>query len=304
MSFTPNREIRSGGLAGWTVRQSTFNNLFLPQSQWRPGRENLLRVSLLVSTYNWPEALELLLLGVFRQSCLPDEILIADDGSDNRSLDLLESLRATTDVPIRHVWQEDAGYRKTLIVNKALSIAKGDYIIQVDGDVLLHRRFIEDHMTFAEAGRFIRGYRVHLDQAQSAAVLANKKIDVGLLEAGPTVAFKSIRAPLLSRVFRFDQPKYARVYGCNLSFWREDAISVNGYNNDFIGWGPDDAEFVARLCHIGLKRRKVRFAAKQYHFHHTESSRELLSQNKELLRDTIQAQRTFCRNGIIENYQP
>ena len=263
-----------------------------------------MKLSLLISTYNWPEALELVLLSAIRQSSLPDEILIADDGSDESTRELIDSMRTKTDVPIRHIWHEDTGYRKTTIVNKALEESSGEYIVQVDGDVILHPHFIRDHRAFAAPSRFIRGYRLHLREAQSRQVLEEKIIDFPLLQHCHTVVYKALRFPLLSWIFRRDRLDCRRVYGCNISFWRADAFKVNGYNNDFFGWGNDDQEFAARLAHMGVKRRKVRFALKQHHIYHPESSREMESQNKDLLRHTMESKSPFCTNGIVQNYQP
>ena len=263
-----------------------------------------MKISLLISTYNWAEALELVLLSAIRQSLLPDEILIADDGSGESTRALIDSMRSQTTVPIHHIWHEDQGYRKTTIVNKAIEEATGDYIIQVDGDVILHKHFIHDHCAFSAPNRFIRGYRIHLNKAQAAHTLEHKIIDFPLVHHCHTIVLKAIRFPLLSSIFRRDRLDCRRVYGCNLSFWRADAIKVNGYNNDFFGWGNDDQEFASRLVNIGIKRRKVRFALKQWHIYHPESSREMESKNKELLQHTMKSKATYCTNGIVQDYHP
>lgn len=263
-----------------------------------------MKLSLLISTYNWPEALELVLLSALRQSSPPDEILIADDGSDDTTRALIDSIRAKTDIPIHHIWQEDTGYRKTTIVNKTLEESSGEYIVQVDGDMILHQDFIRDHRSFAAPNRFIRGYRLHLSEDQTKRVLDEKIIDFPLLQHSPKVIFKALRFPLLSQIFRRDTLDCRRVYGCNLSFWRADAFKVNGYNNDFFGWGNDDQEFAARLNHIGVKRRKVRFALKSHHIYHPEASREMESQNKDLLHHTMESKAPYCTNGIVQNFTP
>ena len=260
-----------------------------------------MKTSLLIATYNWPEALELVLRCVLRQNRMPDEILIADDGSDDTTRAVIDTARDSTTVPIHHHWHEDQSYRKTTIVNRALAAATGDYIVQIDGDVLVHPAFVGDHCAFAAPKHFIRGYRIHLNEPQTARILSEKVFAFGPFAAGAGMAFKSLRMPMLSRVFRRDALDCTRVYGCNLSFWREDALAVNGYNNDFIGWGIDDQEFAARLNHLGVKRRKVRFAAKQYHLYHPESSRAMESKNQELLRSTMASDIIRCRNGILQD---
>ena len=123
-----------------------------------------MKISLLLTTYNWKEALELLLLSIFRQTELPFEIIIADDGSSDDTRELIDSMREMTSIPINHVWAPDEGFRRTAILNKALLQAQGDYISQVDGDVILHRKFIEDQRRCSAPGVFLRGYRVMMNE--------------------------------------------------------------------------------------------------------------------------------------------
>ena len=109
-------------------------------------------VSLLISTYNWKEALSLCLYSAFAQTVKPAEILIADDGSREDTRQLIDEMRAKTDIPIVHVWHEDKGFRLSAIRNRSIEKAKGDYIIQIDGDIILDRHFIADHLELAEKG--------------------------------------------------------------------------------------------------------------------------------------------------------
>ena len=107
-----------------------------------------MNTSLVVTTYNWPEALELCLLSVLRQSVRPDEVIVADDGSGEPTRARLEELQTTYPLPLRHVWHPDEGFQLSRIRNRALAVARGDYILQVDGDVMLHKHFIQDHLNF------------------------------------------------------------------------------------------------------------------------------------------------------------
>ena len=135
------------------------------------------KTSLVISTYNWPEALELCLKSSLRQTVAPAEILVADDGSDERTAQLIARYRVQTSIPIVHVWQEDTGFRVGSIRNKAIARATGAYIIQVDGDVILHPDFVRDHVSVARPGRFVSGSRVLLGPRYSAGLLANRSID-------------------------------------------------------------------------------------------------------------------------------
>ena len=126
------------------------------------------KTSLIISTYNWPEALDLCLQSSLHQVIPPDEILIADDGSDERTAKLVAQYADTAPIPIIHVWHEDNGFRLGSIRNKAIARASGDYIIQIDGDVILPPRFIQDHLSVAHPRRFVSGSRVLLGAEYSA----------------------------------------------------------------------------------------------------------------------------------------
>src|SRR5690554_6518284 len=115
-----------------------------------------MKASLLISTYNWPEALELVLMSAKRQSVRPDEILIADDGSSEKTKQLILEFQNKSVIPIHHFWHEDKGFRKSIILNKAIAGATGEYIIQVDGDCILHKDFVRDHKALAQAGEIGR----------------------------------------------------------------------------------------------------------------------------------------------------
>ena len=121
-----------------------------------------MKTSLIIATYNWPKALELVLLSLIGQSTLPDEIIIADDGSTNETKLLIDKYQQK--IKIQHIWQKDNGFQKTSILNKAVALAKGDYIIQIDGDIVLHKHFIKDHVKTAKKKTFIHGSRVFLNK--------------------------------------------------------------------------------------------------------------------------------------------
>ena len=121
-----------------------------------------MKTALLVSTYNWPEALNLLFKSLLRQSELPDEFLIADDGSKPETTELIEGFRKQTDMEIVHVWHEDEGFKRSEILNKTIAKSKADYIIQTDGDCILHKHFIKDHKAFAKKGQYLFGSRVNI----------------------------------------------------------------------------------------------------------------------------------------------
>ena len=135
-----------------------------------------IKCSLIISTYNWPASLELVLKSVSAQVYLPDEVIIADDGSGNDTKRLIDQLRPGFPVPLIHVWHEDEGFRKTIILNKAIYKSSADYIIQIDGDVILEKHFIGDHLASAEPATFLRGTRALLNETKTREVFQSKNI--------------------------------------------------------------------------------------------------------------------------------
>jgi glycosyltransferase involved in cell wall biosynthesis len=137
-----------------------------------------LKTSLIVSTYNWHQALDLCLKSIFLQTTIPDEILIADDGSSDETKLLVKAVSLYSPCPIVHVWQPDEGFKLAQIRNKAIAKAKYEYIIQIDGDLILEKNFISDHLYLVKSSNFITGSRVLLSNDTSLLLLKNRSIDI------------------------------------------------------------------------------------------------------------------------------
>ena len=141
-------------------------------------------VSLIISTYNWPRALYLCLDSVMQQTVMPSEILIADDGSGMSTRDVVKHFENISPVPVRHIWHEDNGFRLAAIRNKAIAASKGKYIIQIDGDLILQRNFIQDHMLFAREGCFVTGSRGIITELLTRKVLSGEITSLSPLMKG------------------------------------------------------------------------------------------------------------------------
>lgn len=230
--------------------------------------------SLIIATYNWAKALNLVLKSVINQTVMPSEIIIADDGSTSETESLIQSFKAKINVPLVHVWHEDKGFRLAEIRNKAIKKAKGEYIVQIDGDVILHKRFIEDHLAFAEKDFYIRGSRVRLGQQISKELLQAQRINISIFNKDVKSKLNGFRFPFLTKQLMFKKESELKMLGCNMAFWKEDFVEVNGYSNDLIGWGFEDSELVARFINIGLKKKVIKHSAICYHIYHKENSRE------------------------------
>lgn len=230
--------------------------------------------SLIIATYNWAKALNLVLKSIMNQTVMPTEVIIADDGSTSETERLIQSFKEEINIPLIHVWHEDKGFRLAEIRNKAIKQAKGEYIVQIDGDVFLHKRFIEDHLAFAEKGFYVRGSRVRLGQQLSKELLQDQKINISIFNKDIKSKLNGLRFPFLAKQLMFKKESVLKMLGCNMAFWKDDFVKVNGYSNDLTGWGFEDSELSARFINIGLQKKVIKHAAICYHIYHKENSRE------------------------------
>ena len=257
-----------------------------------------MKTSLVIATYNWPEALELVLLSILKQSVLPNEILIADDGSTKETKHLIERYSSKFKSGIKHIWQKDDGFQKTSILNKSIAKASGDYIIQIDGDIIIHTHFIKDHVQMAEKGFFIHGSRTFLNHATTQKAIKNSIINFSIFSSGITNRFNSLHSLFLSKILSKKNKNLKGTRGCNFSFWKQDFIKVNGYNEDMTGWGKEDTELSVRLMNSGKQKLKLKCLAVCYHLHHKISSKQGLNINNSILSLVIKEKREICINGI------
>ncbi|NTV02697.1 MAG: glycosyltransferase [Chlorobiaceae bacterium] len=257
-----------------------------------------MKCSLVITTYNRPEALDLVLRSAFVQAEPPCEIIVADDGSTAETAMLVDRCRDASSVPVLHVWQEDLGFRASASRNMAIAAATGDYVVIVDGDMLLHRDFMTDHRLLAQEGSFIQGSRVLLSPEITRQMLLAKNLQVPFCEHGLGNRKNALRLPLLSRLLARKCSSLRGIRSCNMSFFRNDCIRVNGFNEDFVGWGREDSEFAVRMINSGVLRRNVRFSAIAFHLWHEENPRSSLPENDRRLFEAMSGRVTFCRNGI------
>ncbi len=257
-------------------------------------------IGILISTYNWPEALESILLSILRQSHLPDEILIADDGSGEKTRSIVNKYKQLLKLPVKYEWQEDMGFRKSTILNKVMKQAKADYIIQIDGDIILHPNFIEDHLNYAREKNFVQGCRTILNEQKTKEIIAKNKFSLSFLSCGIKNRINAVRMPFFSPLITSNPQSSRNIKACNIAYWRADFIAVNGYDNQFQGWGWEDDEFAARLIHSGIMKRRLKLAAVCYHLNHGHHSRHDIDKNRMRYENTIARKRTFSANGFAQ----
>lgn len=265
-------------------------------------------VAILIATYNWPQALQQTLMSVANQTIQPNEVLIADDGSDERTSKLIQAFKLNhPNLNIIHVWHEDNGFRLAAIRNKSIRMAQSDYIIQIDGDIILDQHFIADHLSLKEKGFFVTGSRLLLGKKITDALLESEKVNFARLRWKGKNFFNTLRIPmftgLLQNTYKTKGEYLYYVKGCNMAFWKSDLYLVNGYDESFNGWGREDTDICIRLIHAGVKKKFIKFGGVQYHLHHALASRDQLDANDALIEQLKLNQISFCKQGLVKSDQ-
>ncbi|WBL26637.1 glycosyltransferase family 2 protein [Zunongwangia sp. HGR-M22] len=266
-----------------------------------------MKIALLISTYNWPKALKLVLKSAAKQSLMPDEILIADDGSKNKTKSIITKYQKKYNLPLKHIWHEDKGFRRTVILNKALAATNADYIVQLDGDCIMHHNFVRDHVQHAKKNRFLFGSRVNLKESCLEEIFKNKETEFDFFDQRITKRTRNLHIDFLAKLYKESPELSSKVRGCNISYWREDFLKVNGYNEDMTGWGKEDSEFVIRLLNNNIYGKRMRYNAIVYHIWHKNACRAKEVVNTKIQAESIENRSKRCENGVskyLENATP
>lgn len=263
-----------------------------------------MNISVIVTTFNRPDSLKKVLEGLLKQTVLPGEIIIADDGSTEETSCLVDQMtESSTECPIYHVRHEDLGFRAAEIRNKAILKSSGDYIISLDGDCIPDRYFIQDHRRLAKPGYFFQGKRVLVEKAlQDVFNFSHTQKPLWLianaLKGLIANAHHLIRLPFVPAT---TTTKMSGIRSCNMGFFRKDLFAVNGFNQAFQGWGREDSELAARLYNYGIRRREHPFMAVCFHLWHEENDRNNLERNDQLLKEVMDSKRYRCQRGLVDD---
>jgi len=260
-------------------------------------------VGVIISTYNNPEWLEKTLWGYAEQSQKDFELIIADDGSDDRTRLLIEKFKETNFPSIKHVWHPDDGFRKCKILNKALVEAESDYLIFTDQDCIPRFDFVETHLKYARKGYFLSaGYfrlPMNISKLITCEDITNKnvfRLD-WLKQNGLKTSFKNTKlysSTLFTSFMNNMTPAKASWNGCNSSGWRNDMLEVGGFNEQ-MQYGGEDREFGERLFNLGIRSKQIRYSAICLHLDHARPYK-----NEEQIRINKEIRRSNKKNNVIK----
>ena len=233
-------------------------------------------VSLILTTYNWPDALDWVLGSVYTQSRMPDEVIIADDGSAPDTASIVK--KWSHRMALQHSWISDRGFRAARSRNSAFLKSSAEYVVMVDGDCLMPPNFIANHVKLARPGFAVAGGRHLYDENWTNQLLKTDFDPRHLNYLAPK--FMVVPLGILRDLF---PTSWKSVRSCNLGVWRDDILGVGGFDESYVGWGREDSDFIVRLIKRGVKIRSARLAACVGHLYHNHNDRQYLKNNEERL---------------------
>ena len=265
-----------------------------------------MRCCLVVTTHERPGALARILAGLATQTRCPDEVVVADDGSGPETAAVVRRQAAGLPCPVHHVWQPRAGFRAGRIRNLAIARTDCDYVILLDGDMVMHEAFVADHVDLARHGHYSQGVRILLDPLATQQLLDPAAPLPAPLSRGLGGLRRSyaLYAPSVSRGLRRAANALVAIKSCNQGFWRHDLLAVNGFDEAMCGWGSEDKELCARLENAGVRRQTLLFSAIAFHLAHAPASRGSAAVNRARWQDTVRTGRTRCETGLDQHLPP
>ena len=263
-------------------------------------------IAVIVSTYDRPDALDAALRSLAEQTYPRFEIVVADDGSGPDTQKLVERHAEESSIEVRHIRQEDRGYRLAAVRNRAAAATEQPYLIFLDGDCLVRPDYVKGHAQLAEPGHFVHGSRVRLDPGLSWTAIEHGP-GIGRWSAvrwlgewfrGRVDRFAPLLRVPLGPLRRVSPRRWRGVKGCNLALWRSDFMAVNGFDEGFQGWGFEDNDLVVRLIRNGVRRKEGRYAVPVLHLWHELRPPDPASRKRfehRLRSDAVRAERGIDR---------
>jgi glycosyltransferase involved in cell wall biosynthesis len=255
-------------------------------------------ISILLATYNWPQALKLCLESLSTQTDQDFEIIIADDGSTDSTKQLIQSIQVSHPISIKHLWQEDQGFRKTKILNQAIDAAHGNYLVFLDGDCIVQPDFVAEHRKLAKKGYLVTGSRILINEALTQELLTWPNWSfarftenlLGKRPGGGINKYLPLKIKLGDGSWR-DYKKFVwrRIKGCNMACWKADAEIIHGFDETMTGWGHEDADFIFRLQHYGIHRKSGSWSTEVLHLFHKIHDQSNAAENARRVREKIMA---------------
>jgi Glycosyltransferases involved in cell wall biogenesis len=267
-------------------------------------------VGIIISTYNNPTWLEKALWGYECQNFKDFEIIIADDGSTKETYEMVDRFRQQSNMTIKYIWQEDNGFQKCRILNKAILSTKSEYLIFTDQDCIPRQDFVKTHVRYSQKGFFLSAgyFRLPFSISQgltNSDITDQKTFNIKwLMNKGLKPTFKCsklINVRICSSILNYITPANASWNGCNSSGWRCDFMAVNGFNEK-MQYGGEDREFGERLFNCGIKSKQIRYSAICVHLDHKRpyKNKEAIIKNRAIRKQIRRSHQIITLDGLSQ----
>lgn len=246
-----------------------------------------LKISVVVTTYNWSNALKSVLDALIAQKTThPFEIIVADDGSGIETAKMIRELKNRVSMPLLHIWQPNAGLERAMIKNKAILAAEGDYIIFLDGRCVPRSNFILNHLKLAETKKFIVGNHILLSRACTITALSEM--------------LALHRWPLWRWCLMWLKGRRKGIRRCHFGAWKIDLMNINGWEENLKGQVCEDLDINIRLLRSGVRRKRCWFAIPVIQFWHPESHKNQERHNKAVSKTKLKNMQLCAEKGLSQ----
>ena len=277
-----------------------------------PDQTNHYKASVIVSTYERPDALRAVLAGLANQTRTDFEVIVVDDGSGIPTKEAVEESRAFFGDRLVHAWQADEGFRLSTARNMGISQMRSPYAVFLDGDCVPRKYFISGHLADSARGKIVRGSRVLLSQSCTENALANglpihgwkglelfqKRLNLEINRVIPMM----LPGKAIARDTK--SANWKAVRGCNFALWRSDLLAMGGFDESYVGWGYEDSDLAIRAIALGLHVRRARSLTCVFHLWHNEKPRTSTGANWDRLLQVERERRTFALKTSLPSVTP
>ena len=273
-----------------------------------------MKISVIVPVYNRLEHFRALFLCLLRQKKQADELIITDDGSSQKVLDFISDLIPKAQFKVKHIYQEDKGFRKTRALNNAVRNSTGDLLIFCDQDLIFGEEYIETIANNIKNNIFLMGRAHHTTEEQKNLILSDieninsyneiiKKLPAKYIETIDKM-LKEDRKRRIIKTLRLAK-RGIRLVGMSYALMKEAYLKVNGYDENYIGWGQEDDDFGNRLTVAGINGKELITQNIQLHLWHYSDPTKIHSANEEYYykrkKEIFSKKDFFCKKGYEDS---
>lgn len=255
-------------------------------------------ISVIVSIYKNLKNLELILLGLSKQTFNDFEVIISEDNNSEETEKVIKSFKSQFNFQIKHVSQEDIGFRKTKILNQAILVSSGEYLVFLDGDCVPHKKLLESYNKYLKPNTVCMGRRCYLNKSFTEKLYKTK--DISKINIFNII----LNGKHLDHAFYINNAKIGnpnrKIIGCNWGIDKQSLLDINGFDEDYNkpGVGEDhDVDWRLRLKDItflNIKREVI-----VYHLYHKSNYTQDITDEMNALKDKKKKEGfIICKNGI------